>query len=292
MIREIHAKTILSRVAGVDTHFGLDYGMNLYRGCQHHCIYCDSRSECYGNDRFDEDVLVKVNAVEILGKELRAKRRKGVVGTGSMNDPYMPLEEKAGLTRAALEVVAECGFGVHVVTKSDRVLRDIPVLQRIARTSTAAVSLTITTMDDDLARRVEPGAPPPSARFSALARLSEAAIETRIALMPVLPFLEDTWDNVSRIVEEGYRCGVRTVIPWFGMSLRDRQRSYFYHRLDESFPGLRERYEKAYGCDYVCPSPRAVALRAPFEALCARLGIRTSVRPTLAPTVEEPQLFG
>jgi len=291
MIREVLAKTVLSRVAGVDVHFGLDYGMNLYRGCQHHCIYCDSRSECYGNDRFDDDVLVKTNAVEVLVKELRAKRRRGVVGTGSMNDPYMPLEERVGLTRAALEAIADHSFGVHVVTKSDLVLRDIAILQRIARTSTAAVSLTITTMDDDLARRIEPGAPPPSARFLALARLSEAGVETRIALMPTLPFLADTWDNISRIVEEGYRCGVRTVIPWLGMSLRDRQRSYFYHRLDESFPGLRERYEKAYGSSYMCPSPRAVALRAPFEALCARLGVRTSVRPRLAPSAEEPELF-
>lgn len=243
MIRQILAKNVLSRVAGVDTYFGLDYGMNLYRGCQHHCIYCDSRSKCYGNDRFDDDVLVKTNAVDLLAKELRAKRRKGVVGTGSMNDPYMPLEERVGLTRAALEVLAGYGFGVHVVTKSDLVLRDIPLLQRIARTSTAAVSLTLTTLDDELARRIEPGAPPASSRLRALAELSAAGIEARVALMPVLPFLEDAWDNVSAIVREAHRRGVRTVIPWFGMSLRDRQRTYYYRKLDELFPGLREQYE-------------------------------------------------
>ncbi|MCX6094206.1 MAG: radical SAM protein [Candidatus Bipolaricaulota bacterium] len=292
MIREILAKTVLSRVAGVDTYFGLDYGMNLYRGCQHHCIYCDSRSECYGNDRFDDDVLVKANAVDVLAKELRAKRRKGVVGTGSMNDPYMPLEERVELTRSALEVIAAHGFGVHVVTKSDLVLRDIPILRRIARTSTAAVSLTVTTIDDELAQRVEPGAPPTSARLRALAELSAAGIEARVALMPVLPFLEDAWDNVSAIVQEAHRRGVRTVIPWFGMSLRDRQRTYYYRKLDELFPGLRERYEKAYGNDYVCPSPRADALRRSFEAMCGRLDIRASVRPRLVPSAQEPQLFG
>jgi DNA repair photolyase len=291
MIREILAKTVLSRVAGVDTYFGLDYGMNLYRGCQHHCIYCDSRSKCYGNDLFDDDVLVKTNAVDLLAKELRAKRRKGVVGTGSMNDPYMPLEERVGLTRAALEVLAGHGFGVHVVTKSDLVLRDIPLLQRIARTSTAAVSLTLTTLDDELARRIEPGAPPASARVRALAELSAAGIETRVALMPVLPFLEDAWDNVSAIVREAHRRGVRTVIPWFGMSLRDRQRAYYYRKLDELFPGLRGQYEEAYGNDYMCPSPHADALRASFETMCAQLGVRTSVRPRLAPSAEEPELF-
>lgn len=292
MIREILAKTVLSRVAGVDTYFGLDYGMNLYRGCQHHCIYCDSRSTCYGNDRFDDDVLVKTNAVDLLAKELRAKRRKGVVGTGSMNDPYMPLEERVGLTRAALEVLAGHGFGVHVVTKSDLVLRDIPLLQRIARTSTAAVSLTLTTLDDELARRIEPGAPSASARLRALAELSAAGIEARVALMPVLPFLEDAWDNVSAIVREAHRRGVRTVIPWFGMSLRDRQRAYYYRKLDELFPGLRGQYEEAYGNDYMCPSPHADALRASFEAMCAELGVRTSVRPRLAPSAEQPELFG
>jgi len=292
MIREILAKTVLSRVAGVDTYFGLDYGMNLYRGCQHHCIYCDSRSKCYGNDRFDDDVLVKTNAVDLLAKELRAKRRKGVVGTGSMNDPYMPLEERVGLTRAALEILAGHGFGVHVVTKSDLVLRDIPLLRRIARTSTAAVSLTLTTLDDELARRIEPGAPPASARLRALAELSAAGIETRVALMPVLPFLEDAWDNVSAVVREAHRRGVRTVIPWFGMSLRDRQRAYYYRKLDELFPGLRGQYEEAFGNDYMCPSPHADALRASFGAMCAELGVRTSVRPRLAPSAEQPELFG
>jgi len=290
MIKEITAKTLVSRVSGVDSIFGLDYGLNLYRGCQHRCIYCDSRSQCYGIDDFDRDVLIKVNAIELLKSELPRKRKKGIIGTGSMSDPYMPLEERMKLTRRTLETIAEYGFGVHVITKSDLVVRDIDVLQRISRVS-AAVSLTITAADDVLSELVEPGAPPTSARFCAMKRLSEAGIETRVALMPTLPFIEDSWENVSAIVEEAHRCGAQVVIPWFGMSMRDRQRAYYYSRLDESFPGLRTRYEAAYGEDYSCPSPRAEDLYRRTRELCARLGIATQVKPMLAPTAEELRLF-
>jgi DNA repair photolyase len=291
VIREIRAKTLLSRVSGIDTWFGLDFGVNLYRGCQHHCIYCDSRSQCYGNDRFDEDVLVKANAIDILRGELRRKRARGVVGTGSMNDPYMPLEESERLTERALDVIAEHGFGVHVITKSTLVLRDVALLQKIARRSTAAVSLTVTTADDDLARRIEPGAPPPSERFRALRELANAGIEARVALMPVLPFLEDSWDNVRAIVERASECGVMAIAASFGVTLRDRQRDYFYARLDEHFPGLRERYEAQYGDRYVCQAPGGEALRTRFEVLCAERGIRTSARPLLAPSAVEPRLL-
>ncbi len=290
MIKEIRAKTLVSRVTGIDTYFGLDYGMNLYRGCQHRCIYCDSRSKCYGIDHFDRDVLMKVNAIDLLRDELPRKRRKGIIGTGSMNDPYMPVEEKVKLTQRVLEVIAEHGFGVHVVTKSDLVLRDVAVLKRIARVG-AAVSFTITTIDDALAKKVEPHSPPSSARFRALEAIAAEGIETRIALMPVLPFLEDNWDNVSGIVERAGECGVTAIIAWFGMSLRDRQRAYFYSRLDELFPGLRAKYEATYGNDYACPSPNAKDLAQRFEKLCASRGIATSVKPQLAPKAEQLKLM-
>jgi DNA repair photolyase len=290
MIKEVRAKTIVSRVKGIDTYFGLDYGMNLYRGCQHRCIYCDSRSECYGIEQFDRDVLVKVNAIDLLRDELPRKRRKGIIGTGSMNDPYMPLEEKLNLTQRALEVIAEQGFGVHVTTKSDLVLRDVLILKRIAHVG-AAVSFTITTIDDELAKKVEPFSAPPSARFRALERLAGEGIEARIALMPTLPFLEDNWENVSAIVERAHACGVAVIVPWFGMSLRDRQRAYFYHRLDELFPGIRAKYEAAYGNDYMCPSPDAKELSQRFTQLCASYGIATVVQPHLAPTAEQLPLL-
>jgi DNA repair photolyase len=291
VIREIRAKTLLSRVSGIDTWFGLDFGMNLYRGCQHRCIYCDSRSECYKNDRFDEDVFVKANAIDVLRDELRRKRSRGVIGTGSMNDPYMPLEAQTQLAARALEAIGEHGFGVHVITKSTLVLRDIGLLQRIARWSTAAVSLTLTTLDDDLASRIEPGAPPPSDRLRVLRELASAGIEVRVALMPVLPFLEDSWDDVRAIAEGAYAAGVRTIVASFGVTLRDRQRDYFYSRLDEGFPGLRAQYEARYGDRYVCAAPNADELRTRFDALCAERGIRTSVQPFLAPSAAEPRLL-
>ncbi|MCK5246475.1 radical SAM protein, partial [Candidatus Bipolaricaulota bacterium] len=247
------------------------------------------RSECYQIENFS-DVLVKVNALELLRNELSRKRVKGTIGTGSMNDPYMPLEEQISLTRRALETIADYGFGVHVITKSDLVLRDIDVLQRISRMS-AAVSLTITTVDDALSKIIEPGAPPSSSRFRAMKQLSEAGIETRLALMPTLPFIEDSWENVSAIIEEAHSCGVKVIIPWFGMSMRNRQRDYFYDRLDESFPGLRGRYEASYGENYACPSPRSKDLYRRAHELCARLGIATQVKPLLAPTAEDLRLF-
>ncbi len=156
-----------------------------------------------------------------------------------MNDPYMPLEERVQLTRRTLETIAEYAFGVHVMTKSDLVVRDIDVLRKISRVS-AAVSLIITTADDELSKKVEPGTPPSSARFRAMKRLSRAGIETRVALMPTLPFIEDSWENVSSIIEEAHRCGAEAIIPWFGTSMRDRQRAYYHHRLDELSPGLRK----------------------------------------------------
>jgi len=291
MIREIRAKTIVNRVSGIDTYFGLDYGMNLYRGCEHHCIYCDSRSLCYGIEDFDGEVLIKTNAIDLLRDELSRKRKKGIIGTGSMHDAYMPLEAKVRLTQRALEAIAEFGFGVHVVTKSDLVLCDIPILEKIARFHTAAVSLTITTIDDELSKKIEPGAPPSSARFRALKALCDAGLETRIALMPTLPFIEDTQENIVGIVGEAHRFGVKAIVPWFGISMRDRQRSHFYEKLDELFPGLKARYVETYGEAYNCSSPNADGLYKRFHELCAKYGISTSVKPPLAPSAKQLDLF-
>jgi DNA repair photolyase len=178
-----------------------------------------------------------------------------------------------------------------VITKSDLVLRDIDVLKRISRVS-AAVSLTITSAEDAIAKAVEPGAPPSSARFRALRKLNQAGIEVRVALMPTLPYIEDSWENVSFIIEEAHRCGATVVIPWFGMTLRDRQREYFYARLDEFFPGLRSRYEAAFREDYLCASPRAKDLNERAQRLCSMLGMATCVQPMLAQTAWELPLFG
>jgi DNA repair photolyase len=277
MIREIQAKVLLSHVKQPDTWFGLKYGMNLYRGCQHRCIYCDSRSECYQIEDFDGEVLVKANAIELLTQELARKRVKGTIGTGSMHDPYMPLEKEVNLTGRALQVMARFGFPVHVMTKSDLVLRDIDTLCEIS-TRFAAVSFTVTTADDELGKKLEPGASLVSARFSAIKTLSDHGIYTGVSMMPILPFIEDSEANVRRIVEMAAAHGASYIIPWFGMSMRDRQRAYYYGKLDGLFPGLRQKYERTYGDQYHCPVPNAGRLAQAFEELCDRYGIATRIR--------------
>jgi DNA repair photolyase len=290
-IQEIQAKVLLAHIKQPDRWFGLKYNMNLYRGCAHRCIYCDSRSECYQIDNFDDEVLVKVNAPELLRDELSRKRVKGLIGTGSMNDPYMPLERKRYLTGAALEIIAEFGFPVHVLTKSDLALRDVALFQEIQRRTRAVVSFTITTADDDLAAKIEPYSPRPSARFDALRKLAEAGIETGVMLMPVLPFIEDTEENVTAIVERAVDGGARHIVASFGMTMRDRQRVYFYAQLDRHFPGLRQRYERTYGNRYGCDSPNARNLYALFEKLKARHGFDDRVRPYRAVDATQPRLF-
>ena len=275
-IIEIQAKTILSHNKETDPTFGIKYNMNLYRGCQHQCIYCDSRSQCYEIENFNHDVLVKVNAIELLRQELPRKRVKGVIGTGSMNDPYMPLEQHYRLTRRALEVIAELGFGVHVITKSALALRDIDLLDVIRRVQTL-VTFSISTTDDSLGRKIEPGASLPSERFAALQTLTERGICAGIAMMPVLPFLEDSEENITAVARRAAECGACYILPWFGLSMRDRQRAYFYQQLDRLFPGLRGRYEKLYGEKYSCASPNANRLAASFYALCQQLGVANQV---------------
>jgi DNA repair photolyase len=296
VIKEIQAKTLLARVKGHDDWFGLYYNMNLYRGCQHQCIYCDSRSECYQIENFNQDVLVKANAIELLRSELNGKRITGTIGTGSMNDPYMPLEAEVCLARRALEVIAEFAFPVHAITKSDLVLRDIDLLQEIGRKAYAAVTFTITTADDALSRQLEPAAPVSSRRLKALRTLSRNGILTGITLMPVLPFIEDNQENIRKIVNLGAENGARYILPAFGMTLRDRQREYYYEKLDRFQPGLRKRYEQAFGERYSAPAQGAGKLQKVFNDLCLEYGIATKM-PVFLPQKRirklnlQPQLF-
>jgi DNA repair photolyase len=289
MIKEIQAKVLLSHVKAPDSWFGLKYNMNLYRGCQHQCIYCDSRSECYQIENF-ADVLVKVNALELLRKELASKRVKGTVGTGSMNDPYMPLEEKLNLTGQALDIIAEFRFPVHINTKSDLILRDLETLCRINRVH-ASVCFSITTADNELGKKVEPGAPLVSKRLQAMRVLADRGIHVGIAMMPILPFIEDTEENITAIVEKGHEHGAMFILPWFGMSLRDRQRAYYYDKLDRLFPGLRKKYVKTYGGDYGCPVPKSDELSQLFKRLCHQYGIATNVTPYDPQHAQQLSLF-
>jgi DNA repair photolyase len=290
MIKEIQAKVLLSHVKQPDTWFGLKYNMNLYRGCQHRCIYCDSRSECYQIDSFDSEVLIKANAIELLTNELARKRVKGTIGTGSMNDPYMPLERDVNLTGQALEVIARFGFTVHILTKSDLVLRDLDTLVEINQRY-AAVSFTITTADDELSKRVEPGASPVSDRLQAMRVLAKHGIYTGVTLMPILPFIEDTEENIAAIVQRAHEHGASYIIASFGMTLRDRQRAYYYDKLDQLFPGLRQKYEHKFGDRYECPVNDAGRLSALFNKLCRQYGIATRIQPYETETATQLSLF-
>lgn len=269
----IPAKSIVNRTKD-PSWFGTEYNMNIYRGCCHGCIYCDSRSDCYHNEDFDR-VKTKADALRIIRDDLESKVKVGVVGTGSMSDPYNPFEEKLQLTRRALTLLEAYGFGAVIATKSDLIVRDADVLASINRTMPAICKITLTTCDDALAAKVEPHAPPPSRRLAAVERLSAAGLFTGILMMPILPFLEDRPENIRDIVNRAADAGARFVYPALGMTCRAGQREYFYHKLEEQFPGqgLAERYRKRYGPRYQCPSPKARALWEVFQEACNRRGL-------------------
>lgn len=274
----IPAKTIVNRTRD-PSWFGAEYNMNIYRGCCHGCIYCDSRSDCYRNDRFDQ-VRVKADALRVIRDDLERKVKPAVVSTGSMSDPYNPFEEELLLTRHALTLLEAYGFGVAIATKSDLIVRDADVLTSINRTMPAICKITLTTCDEDLAAKVEPRAPSPSRRLAAVERLSAAGLFTGILMMPVLPFLEDSPENIREIVDRAADAGARFVYPALGMTCRAGQREYFYQQLEKQFPGqgLAERYRRRYGDRYQCPSPRARALWDVFQEACNRRGLLYSMR--------------
>lgn len=281
-MKTIPAKTILQRNKSTEW-FGNDYNMNLYRGCCHGCIYCDSRSDCYRIENFDV-VCAKENALVILRDELRRKVRRGVIGTGAMSDPYNPFEEKELLTRHALELISAYDFGMTVITKSSLITRDIDVYREIAERSPVLCKMTVTTADDELCRLIEPNVSVSSERFEALARMSESGLFTGITLMPVLPFIEDGEANILKIVRTAHECGVRCIYPAFGMTLRNNQRDYYLDKLEELFPGqgLKMRYIKTFGERYECVSPRAKRLWAVFSSECDRLGILYNMRDIIS----------
>ena len=249
-------------------------GMNLYRGCQHGCIYCDSRSRCYHMDHRFEDVAVKGNGIELLELALKRKRQPCMIGTGSMSDPYTPPERELGLTRRALEVIEAYGCGIAIQTKSDLILRDLDILSRIHRRSKAVVQITLTTMDDKLCQLIEPGVCPTSRRIEVLKEFQRAGIPTVVWLCPILPWLNDTEENIRSIVTSCADAGVKGIISFgMGLTLRDGSREHYYTQLDRKFPGLKERTIRAYGSAYELRSPHARELEELFHRLCARHGI-------------------
>ncbi len=251
-----------------------DNGMNLYRGCQHGCIYCDSRSRCYQMNHLFEDIEVKENALELLEQALRSKRKPCMIGTGAMTDPYIPLENELMLTRRALECIERYGFGVAIQTKSHRILRDLDVLQRINEQTKAVVQMTLTTHDDQLCRLIEPNVSVTSARVAALHRFREAGIPTVVWLSPILPFINDTRENICGILTSCAAAGVKGVICFgMGVTLREGNRAYFYDQLDRKFPGLKQRYIQTYGNRYVLNSSHNAELMELFHEICEEHGI-------------------
>ena len=249
-------------------------GMNLYRGCQHGCVYCDARSLCYQFQHLFEDIEIKENAPELLESALKAKRKPCMLGTGTMFDPYMPLEGKIGLTRQMLELIEKYGFGATVLTKSDLVLRDLDVLQRINQKTKAVVQISLTMMDDDLSRLLEPNVCPTSRRIEVLRQLQAAGIPTVVWLCPILPFITDTEENIQGILEVCRDTGVKGIIQFgMGLTLRDGNREYYYAALDRYFPGLKERYIRTYGNAYELPSPHNRELMKLFHSFCEDNGI-------------------
>lgn len=249
-------------------------GMNLYRGCQHGCIYCDSRSDCYHMEHEFEDVEVKENALTLLEEALRRKRKPCMIGTGSMSDPYMPLEEELRYTRRALELILRYGFGATLITKSDRVLRDLDLLKAIHERTKCVIQMTLTTYDEALCARLEPGVCTTRARVAALKQLGEAGIPTVVWLCPILPFLNDTPENLNGILDGCEQAGARGVICFgMGVTLRAGSREYFYRQLDRHFPGLKEAYIRRYGDAYMLDSPRSRELMELFHRRCERAGM-------------------
>ena len=259
---------------GILTGSGGYYGMNIYRGCTHGCIYCDSRSKCYRFTHPFEDIEVKQNAPELLEKVLKSKRKKCMIGTGAMSDPYMHCEENLRLTRRCLEIILENGFGVVIQTKSDRILRDIDLLSKISSSSKCVVQMTLTTYDDDLCRILEPNVCNTKRRIEVLEEMHKNGIPTIVWLTPILPFINDTEDNITAILNECVRVSVKGIIDFgMGLTLREGDREYYYAALDKHFPGMKERYIKSYGNAYELPSPNAKELMGLFQRICKDNGI-------------------
>ena len=269
----IPAKHILIRSKST-AWFGTDHTVNLYRGCCHGCLYCDSRSDCYRNPDFDR-VTAKADALRILRDELARKVRPAFIGMGAMSDPYNPFEEELLLTRHALELIDAYDCGVSVDTKSDLIVRDIDLYQSIQAHSPVICKLTVTTVDEDLAAKVEPRAPSPAQRLAAIRSLAQAGVFCGVLLMPVLPFLEDRPEQVLSVVDRSADAGAKFIYSGFGVTMRQGQREYFLRELDRAFPGehLSRRYLARYGDRYRCPSPRARELWEVFTARCRERGL-------------------
>lgn len=271
----IKANTLLSGYVENNNWFGTNYNMNIYKGCCHGCIYCDSRSECYGVVDFDR-VRAKADSTLLIRKELKSKRNNGIIGTGSMSDPYNPFEKSFKLTRASLDEIDKNGFGVAIITKSNLIKRDIDILKKIKTHSPVLIKITITTFDDELCKKIEPNVAVSSERFKIIKELSDNGIYAGILLMPILPFINDTKENIINIVRKAHECGAKFIFTYgMGLTLRGNQREHYYEKLLRTFPegGLPKKYIETYGNSYECSSPRANELWKVLKDECNKYKI-------------------
>ncbi len=270
----IQAKSILSPLKnGPDNYFGIAYSMNIYRGCQHGCIYCDTRSKIYGVGDLSH-IRIKENALNLLEHNLKRIKQKNTVGTGSMNDPYMPIEEKYNLVGKALKIIERYRFPVHIITKSNLVLRDAETIKSIGDTY-SAVTFTITTASDELSKKIEPGAPVSSQRLQALNTLRNMGIYAGVVITPVLPYLTDSSENIKKIIHAVAKSGGQYIMAWMGLTQREGQREYFHDQLKKIYPGMEKKYQALFGQKYNCPAPGADLLYKTYKSYCESYGIQT-----------------
>lgn len=268
-------------------------GMNLYRGCTHGCIYCDSRSKCYGFTHDFEDIEVKQNAPQLLEKALRSKRKKCMIGTGAMCDPYMHCEEELGLTRECIALIERYGYGLTVQTKSDRILKDLDLLIKIQEKAKCVVQMTMTTYDEELCRILEPHVCTTKRRFEVLEILRENGIPTVVWMSPILPFINDTKENIEGVLHYCVQAGVYGIITFgMGMTLREGDREYFYQKLDEHFPDMKSRYHHKYGYAYEIPSDHEKELMTILHRTCAEYGIECDTEQVFRYLQEFPENKG
>lgn len=267
-------------------------GMNIYRGCTHGCIYCDSRSKCYGFTHEFEDIEVKQNAPQLLEQTLRSKRKKCMIGTGAMCDPYMHCEEKLQLTRRCLELIDRYEFGLAIQTKSSRILRDLDLLKSINQKAKCVVQMTLTTFDEELCKILEPNVCTTKERFETLKIMRDHGIPTVVWLSPILPFINDTRENIEGILDYCVQAKVHGIICFgMGVTLREGDREYFYAALDRHFPGLHSKYHNTYGYAYQVSSPNNAELMKIFRQTCLQHGILHDINDCFSYLHEFPEKY-
>lgn len=270
-MEQIQAKKILTKTKNREW-FGTDYNMNIYRGCHHGCIYCDSRSECYQIENFDQ-VTYKENALVLLNKELQGKRKKAVIGFGAMSDAYNHLEKKHCLTQHALELIDTHGFGISLATKSALLERDIERFKSIQQHSPVNIGFSLSTSHDGLARKIERHVSSPSERFAVLTKCKENNLYSGVLLMPVLPYITDNWKLVADLILKAHEANADYIYPLFGMTLRDRQKDYYFAALEKLSPEIADRYKRNDRNNYFFPAEEYKRLNDNFKNLCTKLGI-------------------